>query len=225
MQAVVPDAVFAVKPNAGWPEQVGGRVMYSADPNYFREYAAAFTKLGVSLIGGCCGTTPEQISHMRLGIDSDRETHIEIQPAISLSKPADYQISQEQPTILAQKLFDKKFVLAVEMSPPRGLAPHKIVAGAFMLKEAGADVINVTDSPMTRMRMSPWAVCELIQRDVDIETTLHFPTRGRNLLRVQGDYWQHMPLASAMSLLSWVIQLRLGTTQMPWMLMIWSHLA
>jgi methionine synthase / methylenetetrahydrofolate reductase(NADPH) len=37
------------------------------------------------------------------------------------------------------------------------------------------------------MRMSPWAVCELIQRKVGIETTLHFPTRGRNLLRVQGD--------------------------------------
>ena len=56
-----------------------------------------------------------------------------------------------------------------------------------MLNEAGADVINVADSPMARMRMSPWAVCELIQRDVGIETTLHFPTRGRNLLRVQGD--------------------------------------
>jgi len=40
---------------------------------------------------------------------------------------------------------------------------------------------------MARMRMSPWAVCELIQRNVGIETTLHFPTRGRNLLRVQGD--------------------------------------
>jgi homocysteine S-methyltransferase len=40
---------------------------------------------------------------------------------------------------------------------------------------------------MARMRMSPWAVCELIQRKVGIETTLHFPTRGRNLLRVQGD--------------------------------------
>jgi homocysteine S-methyltransferase len=60
-------------------------------------------------------------------------------------------------------------------------------AGASMLADAGADVINVADSPMARMRMSPWAVCELIQRDIGIETTLHFPTRGRNLLRVQGD--------------------------------------
>jgi 5,10-methylenetetrahydrofolate reductase len=48
-------------------------------------------------------------------------------------------------------------------------------------------VINVADSPMARMRMSPWAVCDLIQRQVGVDTTLHFPTRGRNLLRVQGD--------------------------------------
>jgi homocysteine S-methyltransferase len=62
-----------------------------------------------------------------------------------------------------------------------------MLAGANLLKEAGADVINVADSPMARMRMSPWAVCALIQDRLSIETTLHFPTRGRNLLRVQGD--------------------------------------
>jgi len=37
------------------------------------------------------------------------------------------------------------------------------------------------------MRMSPWAVCYLVQQKIGVETTLHFPTRGRNLLRVQGD--------------------------------------
>jgi homocysteine S-methyltransferase len=73
------------------------------------------------------------------------------------------------------------------MDPPRGFSTHKVLAGAHMLAEAGADVINVADSPMARMRMSPWAVCQLIQHQVDIETVLHFPTRGRNLLRVQGD--------------------------------------
>ncbi len=40
---------------------------------------------------------------------------------------------------------------------------------------------------MARMRMSPWAVCSLIQKSAGIETVVHFPTRGRNLLRVQGD--------------------------------------
>jgi homocysteine S-methyltransferase len=93
----------------------------------------------------------------------------------------------EPPSQLAQKLAAGKFVIAVEMDPPRGLSTHKLIAGASLLAEAGADVINVADSPMARMRMSAWAVCDVVQRQVGIETTLHFPTRGRNLLRVQGD--------------------------------------
>jgi homocysteine S-methyltransferase len=62
-----------------------------------------------------------------------------------------------------------------------------LLAGAHLLADVGADVINVADSPMARMRMSPWAVCHLVQQEVGLETVLHFPTRGRNLLRVQGD--------------------------------------
>jgi homocysteine S-methyltransferase len=88
---------------------------------------------------------------------------------------------------LAQKLAAGKFVVAVEMDPPRGLSAHKLIAGASLLQEAGADVIDVADSPMACMRMSAWAVCSVVQRQVGVETTLHFPTRGRNLLRVQGD--------------------------------------
>ena len=187
MKQAVPDARLIVKPNAGWPEQVGGRVMYSADPKYFREYAKAYSRLGVCMIGGCCGTTPNHIAEMSLGIESKPEAEINIRPIPSLSKIKDSPLTHEQPTILAQKLSKNEFVVSVEMDPPRGLTPHKIIAGASMLKEAGASVINVADSPMARMRMSPWAVCELIQKDADIETTLHFPTRGRNLLRVQGD--------------------------------------
>ena len=93
----------------------------------------------------------------------------------------------DQPTELARKFAEKQYVVAVEMDPPRGLSTHKLLAGASMLAEAGADVIDVADSPMARMRMSPWAVCSLIQRKTCMETVLHFPTRGRNILRVQGD--------------------------------------
>lgn len=187
MQEAVPNARFLIKPNAGWPEQLGGRVMYSASPEYFGEYAQMFASKHVSMIGGCCGTTPEHITKMREALDAEplemnltgmTMTHVH-QEVLS--------VVPEQETELSQKLRAKKFVMAVELDPPRGLSAHKIIAGASLLKESGADVINVADSPLARMRMSPWAVCNLIQRKVGIETTLHFPTRGRNLLRVQGD--------------------------------------
>jgi len=179
---------FSVMPNAGWPEQVGGRVMFPAPPHYFGEHALAFCLAGASLIGGCCGTTPDHIAAMRLALDSQTEGCAPSLEEISLPLEVEEEIvPREFPSLLAEKLAAGKFAVAVEMDPPRGLSAHKLLAGASLLAEVGADVINVADSPMARMRMSPWAVCELVQRTVGVETTLHFPTRGRNLLRVQGD--------------------------------------
>ena len=63
-------ARFSVMPNAGWPEQVGGRIMYPAAPEYFGEYALAFWQAGASVIGGCCGTTPPHIAAMRQAIET-----------------------------------------------------------------------------------------------------------------------------------------------------------
>lgn len=185
MHQAVPDGKFWVKPNAGWPEQVGGRIMYPADADYFGDYALSFREAGACVVGGCCGTTPQHVAAMRKALDTNPQidlTHIAILPQEELT-----QIAQEQPTKFAQKLTSGGFAISVEMDPPRGLSTHKLIAGASLLADAGADVINVADSPMARMRMSAWAVCDVVQRKVGVETTLHFPTRGRNLLRVQGD--------------------------------------
>lgn len=187
MHLAVPSARLSAMPNAGWPQQVGGRIMYPAGADYFSEYALAFWQTGAVVIGGCCGTTPLHITAMRKAIDSVPERPANGQEPLSVVERDDQALEAHQPTQFAQKLADGQFVFAVEMDPPRGLSTHKLLAGASLLSEAGADVIDVADSPMARMRMSPWAVCSLIQRKVGIETTLHFPTRGRNLLRVQGD--------------------------------------
>ena len=185
MKQAVSDGKFWVKPNAGWPEQVGGRIMYPADADYFGDYALAFREAGASIVGGCCGTTPQHISAMKKAFETApaffADTTTILADDESIDEPA------EQPTQLAQKLSSGKFSICVEMDPPRGLSTHKLLAGASLLADAGADVINVADSPMARMRMSAWAVCDLVQRKIGVETTLHFPTRGRNLLRVQGD--------------------------------------
>ncbi len=185
MHQAVPGGRFWVKPNAGWPEQVGGRIMYPADPEYFGEYAVAFRAAGAHIVGGCCGTTPQHIIAMRRALDTTPVAEPTYVVASSEDEPGE--LTAEQPTQFAQKLGAGKFVIAAEMDPPRGLSTHKLIAGASLLAEAGADVINVADSPMARMRMSAWAVCDVVQRRVNVETTLHFPTRGRSLLRVQGD--------------------------------------
>jgi methionine synthase I (cobalamin-dependent)/5,10-methylenetetrahydrofolate reductase len=187
MRKAVPAARLAVMPNAGWPERVAGRIMYPATADYFGEYALSFCQVGAVFIGGCCGTTPEHIGAMRQALDQGDRPCAEpelLELEVTSTQPS---ASSEPPTKLAHALAQGHFVLSVEMDPPRGFSTHKLLAGASLLAEAGANVINVADSPMARMRMSPWAVCQLIQGQVGLETVLHFPTRGRNLLRVQGD--------------------------------------
>jgi len=143
---------------------------------------------GADVIGGCCGTTPTHIASISSTVSKTNPASVQKIEVIRLKKdPSAAEAVALPPTQLASRLQAGKFAIAVEMDPPRGLTTQKLLAGASLLAEAGADVIDVADSPMARMRMSPWAVCELIQRKVGIETTLHFPTRGRNLLRVQGD--------------------------------------
>ena len=159
MRQAVPEGHFSVMPNAGWPEQVGGRIMYPAAPEYFGEYALSFWEAGASLIGGCCGTTPAAHRSHGPGHSDRRPRRHPAARACSSSARREESAPAEQPTQLAQKLAAGQFVVAVEMDPPRGLSTHKLLAGASLLAEAGADVIDVADSPMARMRMSPWAVC------------------------------------------------------------------
>jgi methionine synthase / methylenetetrahydrofolate reductase(NADPH) len=187
MRAVEPDHPILVMPNAGFPELVGGRLAYPAGPAYFAQYALALRDMGVAVIGGCCGTTPEHTQAMREALDSTPKSHQTSISVVDMNGFDPTPKAADAPTLLAQKVAAGKFFVTVEMAPPRSFNAQKVIASARMLQEAGVDCIDVSDSPMARMRMSPWALCHLIQDQLGMETILHFPTRGRNLLRVQGD--------------------------------------
>ena len=53
-----------VMPNAGLPESINGKTVYNVEPNEFAEYMREIAQIGVSYLGGCCGTTPEHIKAM-----------------------------------------------------------------------------------------------------------------------------------------------------------------
>jgi len=93
-----------------------------------------------------------------------------------------------EPTTFREKLAAGRFVVSVEIDPPRRLVmPSRALAGAVLLKEAGVDMINVGDSPMARVHMSPLAMAVLLQREVDVETMVHYTTRDRNLIAIHAD--------------------------------------
>jgi homocysteine S-methyltransferase len=175
---------LAAQPNAGWPTHAGGRVIYTATPDYVGGYAGRFLAAGVGLIGGCCGTTPEHTRALRLALDAH-------QPGSALIAVAERAAPRppappDEPTTLSRKL-GRQFVVSVEIDPPRGLNPAKCLAGAAMLRDVGVDAINVADSPMARVRMSALALCALIQQQAGVETILHFTTRDRSLMGLQSD--------------------------------------
>src|SRR3990170_5360058 len=71
-----------VMPNAGFPRDVGGRMIYLTSPEYFTEYAKKFIELGVRGVGGCCGTTPAHIRVASRAVKSlsGVKKHVEIRP-------------------------------------------------------------------------------------------------------------------------------------------------
>jgi homocysteine S-methyltransferase len=78
-------------------------------------------------------------------------------------------------------------VVSVEIDPPRGLNPAKCIAGAQLIKEAGADAINIGDSPMARVRMSALSLAVMVQAQVGIDTLIHFTSRDKNLMALQAE--------------------------------------
>jgi methionine synthase / methylenetetrahydrofolate reductase(NADPH) len=176
------------RPNAGGPTEIGGRFVYPATPAYVAEHALACVAEGASIVGGCCGTGPEHTAAIAGALESGPRPRVDVahMPG-AIDEPTALPATTAAPTTLAARLADGAFVIAVETEPPRSFNAAPLVAAAGTLRDAGADVIDVSDSPMAKMRMSAWAACRLVEEQVGVETVLHFPTRGRNLLRLQGD--------------------------------------
>src|SRR5438046_10603725 len=67
-------APLAALPNVGLASLSGGRVIYPhATPEHFAEFAAHARDLGAKVIGGCCGTTPAEISAIRAAVEEERK--------------------------------------------------------------------------------------------------------------------------------------------------------
>ncbi|OQY31926.1 MAG: methionine synthase I [Anaerolineaceae bacterium 4572_5.1] len=64
MREVNPNVILAAKANAGIPKLVGNQDVYDGTPQVMAKYATDVREIGATLIGGCCGNTPEHIRAM-----------------------------------------------------------------------------------------------------------------------------------------------------------------
>jgi len=186
-------------PNAGLPRRVDERMVYVSTPEYFGVYARRMYKLGIRIVGGCCGTTPEHIKRIaaaaRMASAADHDdARVEPSSISSISggeaawtltgvagPHAVAPVPQAEKSGLAAKL-GKRFVVSVEVNPPVGLDPARAVAAAKSLSLAGVDVVNIADGARAQARMSNLALAVRIEREAGMETILHVCGRDRNLL-------------------------------------------
>ena len=93
----------------------------------------------------------------------------------------------EKKSRTARQLKDGHFIKFVELLAPMGVLPKKEIEKARELNYYGIDCINIPDGPRASARMSAMALAVKIQREVGIETLLHYVCRDRNVIGIQSD--------------------------------------
>src|SRR5690242_448009 len=183
------DRPISAVPNAGLPKDVGDRKIYLASPEYMASYARRMIESGARIVGGCCGTTPEHIKKIRDYVASVVPRH---QPVVvsreAVAAPAGVeQVPLARRSAWGKKLAAGQLVTSVEIVPPRGVDPAPMLAQCRALKTAGVDAVNVPDGPRAQSRMGVLPSAMLIQREVGIDTVIHYCCRDRNLLGMLSD--------------------------------------
>jgi methionine synthase / methylenetetrahydrofolate reductase(NADPH) len=184
---------LSVMPNAGFPKRMGDRIVYPrSSPEYFALFAKEAAELGARIIGGCCGTTPE---HIRAIAEATKKLHLEKPSAArSSSNPTVVLESAERVRRVAvrepeSKLWGsiqaEKFVVSVEIDPPKGVSIARVVEQVGHVIASGqVDAIDINSGTLARVGMDALALAGALEAH-GFETIPHVTTRDANIIGLQ----------------------------------------
>jgi homocysteine S-methyltransferase len=86
-------------------------------------------------------------------------------------------------------MFNEPFVVTIEVVPPKGPDPSKIIAALEALETLRFYGFSVATNPVAKPRMSAMALCAMIQRRTNKPAILHLTTRDHNRLSLQAELW------------------------------------
>ncbi|HEU4594112.1 MAG TPA: bifunctional homocysteine S-methyltransferase/methylenetetrahydrofolate reductase [Pyrinomonadaceae bacterium] len=186
---------LSAQPNAGLPRDVQGRQFYMCSPEYMAKYAKRLINAGVKFVGGCCGTTPAHIKLISNAVRAVSPRQRQTSPlgtavpvTVEELKPSDIKVvPPEERSNWSRRLVQGEFVTTVEVLPPKGCDASKTLEQIRLLKEAGVNAVNIPDGPRAQTRMSAQATAVLVEREIGLETVLHYCCRDRNLLGMVSD--------------------------------------
>jgi methionine synthase / methylenetetrahydrofolate reductase(NADPH) len=182
------DRKLSAQPNAGLPREIHGRKMYMASPEYMGKFARRMIQSGAKFVGGCCGTTPEHLKMMADALHAIAPRQRTVHVAGTLDAPTDVRTAPlAERSNWGRRIASGQLVTTVEIVPPKGISPERMLAGVRLLRRAGVDAVNVPDGPRAQMRMGALPTAVLVEQVAGIETVLHYSCRDRNLLGMLSD--------------------------------------
>lgn len=162
------DKPLFIAPNAGYPTILGWRVHYNGSAQYFAQTMKEIRLLGVEILGGCCGTSPEHIAQLHQVL---QELPAFIPYASSsLPKP-----SWSKP----EKRWEH--LIAIELDPPKNDQLETFMQGVKTFQEEGVDLLTIADCPIGRPRADSSLLASKIKRETGLEPLPHITCRDRNL--------------------------------------------
>ncbi|MBZ5641749.1 MAG: bifunctional homocysteine S-methyltransferase/methylenetetrahydrofolate reductase [Acidobacteriia bacterium] len=178
---------MSAMPNVGFPQRVGDRVVYpKSSPEYFDLFAREAVILGARILGGCCGTTPEHIRAMVRAVEGKRPVHGARAATSVEAAPESRPVAAREPeSVLWRKIQEKKFVISVEIDPPKGTSIDRVLEQVRNVMASGqVDAIDVNSGALARVGMDALSLSGALEAR-GIETIPHLTTRDANLIGLQ----------------------------------------
>jgi methionine synthase I (cobalamin-dependent)/5,10-methylenetetrahydrofolate reductase len=187
--AEVTDRPLAAIPNAGLPRLVGDRKIYLSSPEYMANYAVRMIRAGARFVGGCCGTTEDHIKRIRdeVATMQPRQPHVVVTRQSIVAPEGVEPVVLAERSTLGAKLAGDDFVHNVELPPARGWRAEALLAQARALRELGVDCVSILDGARARSAIAAIPAAVVIERDVGLETMVHYTCRDRNMLGMLSD--------------------------------------
>lgn len=178
------DLVLSALPNCGYPQIVRGKAVYSDSVPYFSKKVKEIAQLGIGILGGCCGTSPEYIASIARWVqDSEIKTPVRI---LSLQEKKEKKKNHRCSNAFYDKLQGGEKVFAVELDPPFDANADKLMNGARALLGTKADIITLADSPLARSRADSLLMAAKVKRETGMQVMPHLSCRDRNRIALRG---------------------------------------
>lgn len=178
---------ITVMPNAGYPTVVGNRTYFGSSHGYFARIMHELAEQGVSILGGCCGTGPEDIRALRQELQKRPLSGRDRSQVHSMREDLELEVSDSSDPMnnnrntFARKLLRGEKVLVVELDPPVEPEIAFFMEGAARYRQAGVDAIDIADCPIARARIDSSVLACKVMREIGIPVIPHMTCRDRNM--------------------------------------------